>query len=410
MPYKIFRITTTINSGAIGKTAEQLGELVMAEGWESYCAFSRPGNPSTSTLMRVGNKWSILFHVFLTRVFDMCGYGSYFATKRLVREIKNISPDLIHLHNIHSYDFNLKVLFEYLKQSGIPVVWTQHDCWAFTGHCTHYSKVRCGKWKNGCHGCPQTHAYPKSWLFDGSSRNYTLKKQLFSSVNNLTLVAVSKWMKNELAQSFLSDNHIRHIYNGIDTTIFRPLQDKNDETRKKYQLGEKKILIGVAAIWEEKKGIDDYILLSQILPKDYQILLVGVPERIKKRFPCQIRTLCRTESMEELALLYSVSAVCLNLSYEESFGKTTVEAMACGVPCVVYNCTASPELVDEETGIIVKPGDVEGVLNAIKTIGNWDRSKSINDCRERACKLFSVDKNYQQYIGLYRELLNEREG
>ena len=208
----------------------------------------------------------------------------------------------------------------------------------------------------------------------------------------------------------MANKHVKLIYNGIDTDIFRPLQDRSDDIRQKYQLGDKIILIGVAAIWEERKGIEDYIKLSQILPNEYQILLVGVSDRIKKRFPSQIRTLCRTESMEELALLYSVSAICLNLSYEESFGKTTVEAMACGVPGVVYNCTASPELVDEETGIIVEPGDLEGVVSAIKTISGWDRDQAMNSCRARACELFSVDKNYQQYIGLYKELLDAKLG
>lgn len=402
---KILRITSSLNTGAIGKTAEQLGQLVLKEGWESYCAFSRFGNPSSSQTIKVGGRLSIWFHVLIARLFDLCGYGSYFATKKLVKVIVQISPDLIHLHNIHSYDYNLNVLFNFLKGSNIPVVWTQHDCWAYTGHCPFYSMIDCNKWKTGCHACPQSHEYPKSWFFDGSRRNYKHKKKLFCSLQNVHIVAVSGWMKNELTNSFLSKYPIKLIYNGIDTSIFRPHQDKIVEVRRKYGLGDKKLLIGVAAIWEPRKGIEDYIKLNKILSNDYQIVLVGISEKIKKHIPEKIKVIGRTESMEELALLYCTSTVSLNLSLEESFGKTTAEALACGIPCIVYDCTASPELVDEKTGIVVESGDVMGVWNAIKEISSWDLEKTSELCRDRACNLFSKDKNYKQYINLYKDIL-----
>ncbi len=402
---KILRITSSLNAGAIGKTAEQLGQLVLKEGWESYYAYSRYGNPSSSQTIKVGGRLSIWFHVLITRLFDLYGYGSYYATKKLVKEIVQISPDLIHLHNIHSYDFNLNVLFEYLKKGDTPVVWTQHDCWAYTGHCPFYSMVGCNKWKTGCHDCPQSHEYPKSWFFDGSRRNFRHKKKIFCSLQNVHIVAVSGWIKNELTNSFLSKYPLKQIYNGIDTNIFRPYQDRVYAVKRKYGFGDKKLLIGVAAIWEPRKGIDDYIKLNEIITDDYQIVLVGVSEKIRKHIPEKIKVIDRTENMEELALLYSVSDISLNLSYEESFGKTTAEALACGIPCIVYDCTASPELVDEKTGVVVKPGDVLGVWNAIKEISSWDLEKTRELCRERACNLFSKDKNYKQYIDLYKEIL-----
>lgn len=402
---KILRITTSANTGAISRTAEQLGELVMKEGWESFIAYSRPGNPSSSQLVKVGNKLSIIIHFLLVRLFDMCGYGSFFATKFLVRRLKKISPSLIHIHNIHSYDFNLKVLFKYLAETDIPVVWTQHDCWAYTGHCAFYSAVKCSKWKTECNHCPQLRTPPKSIWYDGSQRNYKLKKALFTSVDNLTVVAVSNWIKHELAQSFLSKYPIKLIYNGIDTNIFKPLQEESSSVRAKYDLGSKKLLIGVASTWEARKGLNDYLALNKVLSDDYSLLLVGVSDDIKKQLPPNILSIGRTESMHELALLYSTATICLNLSLEESFGKTTPEAMACGTPCIVYNSTASPELVDNRTGIIVDPGDINDIYKAILEIDSWDKETVIKNCRERSCKLFSKDNNYQSYISLYKELL-----
>ena len=403
---KILRITTSANTGAISRTAEQLGELVMKEGWESYIAYSRPGNPSSSHLIKVGNKFSIITHFLLTRCFDLCGYGSYFVTKRFVKKLKSLSPDLIHLHNIHSYDFNLSVLFEYLSSSNIPVVWTQHDCWAYTGHCSYYTAKQCEKWKVGCHSCPQSKTPPKSLFYDGSKRNYAHKKRLFTSVKNMRIVAVSNWMKEELKSSFLSKYNISLIYNGIDTSIFRPLQHDSKMIREKYNLGDNKLLIGVASTWEARKGLNDYLELDNILPNGYTILLVGVSEAIKESLPKSIKAIKRTESMEELAKLYSASFISLNLSLEESFGKTTPEAMSCGIPCIVYNSTASPELIDKNTGIVVNPGKINEIVDAIKTINTWDRNTVIEKCRNRACSLFSKDNNYKKYIELYKELLS----
>ena len=402
---KVLRITTSANTGAISRTAEQLGELVMAEGWESYIAYSRPGNPSSSQLIKVGNYFSILFHLFLTRCFDMCGYGSYFATKKLIKKIKKISPDIIHIHNIHSYDFNLEVLFNFFSTLQTPIVWTQHDCWAYTGHCTFYSSVNCQKWKSECYNCPQYNTPPKSWWVDGSKRNYKLKKQLFTSVNNMHLVAVSQWMKYELTNSFLSKYPIHLIYNGIDVQKFRPRQQDSHLVRDKYNLGNRKLLIGVASTWESRKGLDDYIELNKRLSMDYSILLVGVTDSIKRKLPQGILAINRTESMDELAMLYSASFISLNLSKEESFGKTTPEAMACGVPCIVYDSTASPELVDEKTGIVVKPNDIDDLYHAILEIEKWDVISTRENCRNRACTYFSKDVNYKKYIELYKKII-----
>ncbi len=405
----IFRFVSGLNEGSIGRTAEQLGQLVQSKGWRSFIAYSRLNLGSTSEVYRVDNKFSTLAHALLTRLLDMCGYGSYFTTKRLVRVIKKVNPDLIHLHIIHNYDINLKVLFNYLSTSGIPIVWTQHDCWSYTGHCAYYSNVACEKWKTGCNNCPQYKGFPKSWFYDGSKRNYNFKRQLFTSVpkNKMCIVAVSDYVKNDLEKSFLNIYRIKRIYNGIDTSQFVPRKDCCKETRIKYGLGNGILLMAFATAWTERKGISDYYRLRKKLNNRYTIVFVGVDEQIKKNLPEGIIGIENTSSIDELVKLYSTADIVMNLASEESFGKTTPEGMACGTPSVVYNSTASPELVDDKTGVICQRGDIDGVVNAIDTIMSWDREDTINNCRNRVLSLFSIQKNWNEYIELYEEMINE---
>lgn len=405
---KVFRITTEINRSSIGRTTEQIGQLIIDEGWESYIAWGRADGKSTSITIQIGNKLSVLTHGLVARLFDLHGYGSYFATKKLVARIKEIRPDIIHLHDIHGYYINLKVLFGYLKESGIPVVWSHHDCWAFTGHCAFYSSVNCNKWQTECGHCPLYKEYPGSLFIDNSRRIFRLKKELFTSLESLYNVGVSEWISNELKKSFLNKYPIITICNGIDTDVFRPIQDCSDEIREKYKLGEGRILLGVATAWGERKGLSDYYKLRDSLEDDYIIVLVGVPQSLQEILPAGIIGIRRTDSIEELCKLYSAASIVLNLASAESFGKTTPEGLACGTPSIVYNCTASPDLIDSETGIVVEKGDIEGIISAIKTIMSWDKEKTIWKCRERACEHYSIKKNWPQYIELYKKILEKK--
>ena len=405
---KILRITTEINRSSIGRTTEQLGKLVIAEGWESYIAWGRSDGNSDSFKIHVGNKTSVLFHVLLTRFFDLHGYGSYFATKKLVSKINKIKPDIIHLHDIHGYYINLEVLFAYLKESSIPIVWSHHDCWAFTGHCAFYSSVDCNKWQTECHHCPLYKEYPGSLFIDNSGKNFRLKKQLFTSLENLYNVGVSEWISKELRKSFFSKYPIITICNGIDTGVFRPRQECSDEIREKYNLGKGNILLGVATAWGERKGLSDYYKLREQLSEDYTIVLVGVPQSLRESLPAGIIGIQRTDSIDELCKLYSTASIVLNLASAESFGKTTPEGLSCGIPSIVYNCTASPDLVDSETGVVVEKGDIKGIINAVNTIMTWDKEKTIQKCRERACEHYNIENNWPKYIDLYKKILDKK--
>ena len=402
---KLLQINTVINSGSTGHIAEEIGQLAIQRGWESYIAYGRNERRSDSIKIKIGNKQSVYLHVLKTRLFDKHGFGSKKATKRFIREIELIKPDIIHLHNIHGYYINIELLFNYLSGLNIPIVWTLHDCWSFTGHCAHFEYVKCAKWKQSCHSCPQKSNYPASRFCDNSKNNQKAKRILFTSVSNITIVSVSKWLNNLISNSFLSNYTRKIIYNGINTNIFFPRS--SHAVRATYSIKESDfMIIGVASTWDYRKGLSDFIHLSQLIDAEIKIVLVGVADKQKKLLPKNIIAINRTENQEKLAELYSIADVVLNLSYEESFGLTTVEGFACGTPSIVYNCTASPELITDETGFVVEANDFQGIIRAINTIKEKGKSYYSESCKKRVADLYDKDTQYNKYIDLYEEILN----
>lgn len=402
---RLLQINSVVNSGSTGRIAEEIGQTAINYGWQSYIAYGRNPKESKSELIRIGSNLDVKLHGIKTRLFDKHGLGSKKATKRLIKEIQNINPDIIHLHNIHGYYINIKILFDFLKEYNKPVVWTFHDCWPYTGHCTHYADAKCNKWKTHCESCPLKTSYPKSIFLDRSFKNYDFKKSIFTSLENLTIVAVSDWLKSDIEKSFMNKYPILRIYNGVDIDYFKPYEDY-EYVKLKYSIPkDKNVLLACATSWSNNKGFLDYIKLSKMLNKDYVIVLVGLPSKLIKKLPNNIIGIPITYDIEELAKLYSLSSIVLNLSKQESFGKTTVEGLACGTPGIVYDVTASPELIDSETGIVVQKDDISQVCEAIYEIERWNKSNLQIKCRDRAKSFFDKNINFMKYIDLYKSLL-----
>jgi len=402
---KILQICVEGNTGSTGSIAEAIGAYVLAHNWESYIAFGRFPRPSVSKIIRIGSDWETMMHGVETRIFDRHGLGSRKATKELIAKIQLIQPDIIQLHHLHGYYINIEILFEYLLKSNIPVVWIFHDCWSFTGHCGFFDYVKCDKWKTVCNDCPQKNEYPKSFFIDGSERNFYIKRKLFTSIPNLTIVSVSRWLDNLVSESFFKYSRHTWIHNGIDLETFKPSNNRVS-IRQKYSLGDKFLVLGVATTWDRRKGLKDFIELSRFLKQDIALVLVGLNKNQIKLLPNNIMGISRTDDREELVNLYSVAGVFLNLSDEESFGLTTAEAMACGTPVVVYNKTASPELVSNETGIIIEKGDFQSLIKAIDTIKSKGKEHYTDMCRNYAEKKFNMKDRFEDYLKLYREILN----
>lgn len=403
----LLQINILINSGSTGRIAEEIGQTAIEAGWESYIAYGREMNrTSKSHKIRIGADWDIKSHALQTRILDnhSLGLSSRRATKELIKKIEQIKPDIIHLHNLHGYYINIEVLFNCLSKLDTPIVWTFHDCWPFTGHCAHFDYIGCDKWKTGCYKCPLKKSYPASFVIDRSKKNYEDKKRLFNSVRNLTLVPVSNWLGNFFKDSFLHKHKVKLIHNGINTSIFQPR--KIDTQYKGYNFEGKFVLLGVATSWGKSKGLYDFIEMSTKLSLDFQIVLVGLtPDQIKE-LPDNIIGITRTESVDELAELYSVADIFLNPTYNDTFPTTNLEALACGTPVITYNTGGSPEAVDTDTGIVVEKGNVLQMISAILEIKQKGKQHYFDACRNRALQLYRKEDRYRDYLHLYDELLS----
>lgn len=403
---KFLQINTVANSGSTGRIAEGIGMHVQKQEWESHIAYGRYANSSESPLYKIGTKTDIYLHVMQTRLFDKHGFASSGATKKLIKYIEELKPDIIHLHNIHGYYLNIELLFRYLSQSKIPVVWTLHDCWAFTGHCSHFDYVGCSKWETECYECPEKRMYPASLIFDNSKNNYTRKKKAFTSVENLTIVTPSRWLEGKVKNSFLNNYPVKVINNGIDLDVFKPIKIRQLE--ESLDLKGKFVILGVASVWSRRKGMSDFIELSKKLDSGYRVILVGLSKKQIRDLPKNIIGIERTENIYRLVELYSMAGVVLNISYEETFGMTTVEGFACGTPSIVYNATASPELINDKTGFIINKGDIDGLVCAIGQIKSRGKEFYSLNCRQRAERLYNKDDRFNNYIELYKSILDKK--
>jgi len=394
---KLLQINVTANWGSTGKIAEDIGKLTIDAGWDSWIAYGRGKPKSASNLIRIGNDWDMRWHGIQSRLFDNHGLASKRTTKRFIEQINEIRPDIIHLHNIHGYYLNYKILFKYLKDWGGPVVWTLHDCWPFTGHCAYYDFARCNRWQTGCHDCPQSRSYPSSLWRDNSRNNYIRKKESFSELRNLTFVPVSDWLRRELSKSFLASYNAVTIHNGIDIDVFRPTElSIKDNTQK--------VILGVASVWDRRKGLDEFVKLRALLPENYMIILVGLSHDQISTLPMGISGIRRTENIEQLVGLYSMADVFVNPTLEDNFPTTNLEALACGTPVVTYNTGGSPEAIDESTGFVVDYMNVNLLAERITYVCEASPFSS-KACRDRAEQLYDKKISFKKYINIYNELI-----
>lgn len=331
----------SVCNGSTGTICKNLYKAAVEAGHECCIAYGRGEAPKRFNTIKIGNKLDFYLHVLKARLFDASGFGSKRATKEFIKNIDEFKPDIIHLHNVHGYYVNIEILFNYLKQHPeIKKVWTLHDCWAFTGHCAYYTYAKCDKWKSCCNGtCLNKKEYPKT-IFSRIKINFNKKKQIFSDVENMVLVTPSKWLKKEVKSSFLADYCIKVINNDVDTNIFKPTKST---IKKQYGIEDKKIILGVASVWDKRKGLDVFIDLSKRIDNDCQIVLIGLNKKQIRKIPNNIIGICRTENVQELVKWYSAADVYFNPTLEDNYPTTNLEAIACGTRVVTFNTGGSPE-------------------------------------------------------------------
>lgn len=362
---KVLLINSVCGIRSTGRICADIGDTMSWEGHTVKIAYGRGTVPENllKYAIPIGSFFGNRLHGLRTRIMDGHGFGSKRDTKRFLKWADAYNPDLLWLHNLHGYYINVEMLFEWIKaRPHMQVKWTLHDCWAFTGHCTYFSMVGCEKWKTGCDGCVQKTCYPSSLFFEKSKKNYARKKAAFTGVANMTLITPSTWLSDLVKASFLKDYPLEIQHNTIDTSVFKPTPS---DFRKQYGLGNKKIILGVASVWEKRKGLDDFIRLSRMLDETYVIVLVGLKKKQIRKIPDNILALSEIDTKKALAEIYTAADIFVNPSKEETFGMTTIEALSCGTAVIVYQSTACEEIARLWGGTVVEQ-DPDAIKAAIE--------------------------------------------
>lgn len=397
---RVLQINSVCGFGSTGRIATDLCDVLERKGHECCIAYGRGSAPDGYKTIKIGNKFDFYFHVLKTRLFDLHGLGSTRATKKFIKQIKEYNPDIIHLHNIHGYYLNIEVLFKYFSTLSIPIIWLLHDAWSISGHSAHFELDNDGNIPNRNTSRSQHKEYPKSIFYDNSKKNYILKKELFSKVCNMTIITPSMWLADLVRKSFLNKYKIETIHNGIDLTKFTPTAS---DFRLKNHLEGKKIILGVASVWSEKKGLYVFNELANRLDNNYKIILVGISEKDRRNVNSKIICISRTESIQELACIYSTVDIYVNPTLEDNFPTTNIEALACGTPVITFNTGGSKESLDESCGIVVEKGDIDKLIQEIQNLFVSDISKL--NCVKRS-KMFNKNDRYKDYIDLYLSLVD----
>ncbi len=398
---KVVLINSVCGVGSTGRICADLAAALHRNGHEAKVAYGRKCQIPDDLFKdswRIGTDLDVKQHALASRIFDNQGFGSNKATQRFIEKLHDYDPDLIHLHNIHGYYLNVEILFDYLKQCGKPIVWTLHDCWAFTGHCVYFDYVGCDKWKKGCCDCPQKTTYPASFVMDRSKNNYSKKKMMFCGVDKLTLVTPSSWLEGIVKQSFLREYPVKVVHNTVDTQVFKPTPST---LRQQYGLENKKIVLGVSMGWPAHKPLRYLLQLADDLGTAYQVVLIGLNKKQIAGLPQNVMGLERTASVTELAAWYTAADVYANSTMEDNYPTVNLEAQACGTPVVTFRSGGSAEGIMEEYGIAVERGNREQFRRAV-----------ILACEMKSKKqppvLPGKDDFTDRYLDLYNSLLGDR--
>lgn len=389
---RVLQINASANSGSTGRIAEEIGNVLIEHGHESYIAYGRGIAKSCSNLIKIGSDLELYMHGAYTLLTDKHGFASTKATEKFVIQIDKIKPDLIALHNLHGYYLNVEILFNYIQKNNIPVTWTFHDCWPFTGHCTHFENKGCYKWETKCHSCVKTSFYPKSFV-DNSPINFEKKKQIFNSIKNLKIVTPSLWLKKHIEKSFLKNHQLSVINNGIDLDVFRPTKPKSN------------FILFVSNVWTETKGFYDIFKLRDVVENSIEFVIVGLSKIQLKSLPPNIRGIQKINNINQLVDFYS-SALCLvNLTYSDNFPTVNIEALACGTPVITYDTGGSSEAIDSQTGFVVEKGNFQGIVEKIEELKRLNYEEVTKACRLRAVKLYDKKTRYLDYLNVFDEMV-----
>ena len=379
---KLLLVNSVCGTGSTGRIGAAIANDYESRGWDVKFAFGREAyvpECCRKWAVRIGNGISVKMHGILTRLFDLHGTGlcSYLATRRFLKWAEEWRPDVVWLHNLHGYYINYELLFAWIKRHPeIEVRWTLHDCWAFTGHCAYFTFANCDRWRTGCYGCPEKRAYPATYGLSAAEANWERKRKAFCGVKNMRLIAPSKWLANLTRESFLKEYPVEVVHNTIDTSVFKRTQS---DFRSRYGLDGKVVILGVASVWDRRKGLQDFFALRKLLDSKNDktgqtcfIILVGLTERQISALPSGMMGVARTNSAAELAEIYSAADWLFNPTHEDNYPTVNLEARACGCRIATYDTGGASETVEGcDKAWVLKGEDKspEGFIRLLQAVG-----------------------------------------
>lgn len=396
---KIVQINATYGRGSTGVICADISKMLFENDIDNLVYYA-VGSSGEESGKKYAQDFDIKLAAVVSRISGNYGFTSKRITKTLVKELDAFKPDIVHLHNIHSHNCHLTELTDYFCDKKIKVVWTFHDCWAFTGYCTHFLMSGCDKWRTQCGSCPQYKHF--SLFFDRSSQLFCKKRKLLSGLD-LTVVTPSQWLADIVKQSFLSDHRVEVIHNGVDLTVFKP---EISDIRMRYGIPpDKKMILGISFDWSVRKGLDVFCELSKRLDKErYQIVLVGLQGGSSSGIPDSIIAVPRISDKSELRRMYSAADVFVNPTREDTFPTVNMESIACGTPVITSDAGGCRETISSQTGVVDSDLDVDGIIKAINEITSSNQyGREV--CRSYACEHFDKLKVYKSYLSLYKGLV-----
>lgn len=400
---RILQINAVYNQGSTGVIVKDIDETLQENGYESFVAYATCSKIPKNGF-KIGNKIDYKVHGLLTRILGKQAYFSTLSTKSLIRYIKRVNPDIIHLHNLHNNYIDFNLLLKYIIKKNIKTVVTLHDCWFFTGKCFHYISDGCTKWQTECGNCPRLKKDIPSWFFDQTTKVFNDKKKYFGQISNLVVVGVSKWISNEAKQSFLGNSQITTIHNGVDIDIFKPTQSN---FRKDYNIGNKYVILGMANKWLLPNNLETFQYITKKIGKNDVLVLVGCSEKQKKSLPDNVIGLGFVNDREKLAQIYSMADVFVNITWEDSLPTVNIEAICCGTPVITFDSCGSPEIINDRTGIVTPQGNSTLLWQAICNIKDKGKRQFENECVKLGVQNYNKNEKYKDYIILYEKMCND---
>ncbi len=400
---KVLQINAVYGVGSTGVIVRDIHELCLEKGIESYVAYS------TSNMLpaeikngyKIGKNLDKKLHAVFCRINGEQAYFSRSATKKLIAYIKEIKPDIVHLHNLHSNFVHLNMLLDFLGKEDIATVITLHDCWFYTGGCFHYTSVGCEGWKNECGNCPKKKKDTPAYVFDKSSRILQDRKKYLGKIKNLTVVGVSEWITDEAKSTFLGKKRCMTVYNGVDTDFFAPVES---DIRRELGIEDKFVVLAIANKWLLPVNTNTLKTVVEGLDNETVMVMIGCGEADRNKLPKNVIATDFIRDRERMKAFYSMADVFANCTREESFSLVNVEAQACGTPAVTYKNTGAQETVELSLSLAVESGNAEALLEAIMTVKHNRKSTYSQKCREWVCSRFDKNANYLKYVELYKSL------